>query len=249
MTHVRRQLAAVTAALALSVTSGAVASPAFADPRQTDKNPTATGYGGAVTTVDPEASAAGIEVLRKGGNAVDAAVAAAATLGVTEPYSAGIGGGGYFVYYDAKSGKVSTIDGRETAPAGIKPDAFIDPATGKPYNFTPELVTSGVSVGVPGTPATWERALKRWGSISLGDALEPAIDVAEDGFVVDETFRQQTADNQKRFEAFTSTKDLYLHDGKLPEVGSVFRNPDLADTYRLLARKGMDAFYEGPLAK
>ena len=248
MPHLGRRLAAVTAALAMSVTTGA-ASPASADPRQTDKNPTATGYGGAVTTVDPEASAAAIEVLRKGGNAVDAAVAAAATLGVTEPYSAGIGGGGYFVYYDAKSGKVSTIDGRETAPAKIKPDAFIDPTTKKPYNFTPELVTSGVSVGVPGTPATWERALKRWGSISLGDALEPAIDVADRGFVVDDTFRNQTQDNQARFAAFTSTKDLYLHDGKLPEVGSVFKNPDLADTYRLLADKGMDAFYDGPLAK
>jgi gamma-glutamyltranspeptidase/glutathione hydrolase len=248
MPHFGRRLAAVTAALAISVTTGAI-SPASADPRQTDKSPTATGYGGAVSTVDPEASAAAIEVLRKGGNAVDAAVAAAATLGVTEPYSAGIGGGGYFVYYDAKSGKISTIDGRETAPAGIKPDAFIDPATGKPYPFTPELVTSGVSVGVPGTPATWERALKRWGTVSLADALEPAIDVADRGFVVDDTFRNQTQDNQARFAAFTSTKDLYLHDGKLPEVGSVFKNPDLADTYRLLADKGMDAFYDGPLAQ
>ncbi|MFF1881998.1 gamma-glutamyltransferase [Pseudarthrobacter sp. NPDC058196] len=248
MPHFGRRLAAVTAALAIGVCTGAI-SPAAADPRQTDKNPTATGYGGAVSTVDPEASAAAIEVLRKGGNAVDAAVAAAATLGVTEPYSAGIGGGGYFVYYDAKSGKVSTIDGRETAPAGITHDAFIDPQTGKPYPFTPELVTSGVSVGVPGTPATWERALERWGTIGLGEALKPAIKVADRGFVVDETFRNQTRDNQKRFAAFTSTKDLYLQGGKLPEVGSVFKNHDLADTYRLLARNGMDAFYNGPLAK
>ena len=248
MPYLGRRLAAVTAALALSVTTGAI-TPASADPRQTDKDPTATGYGGAVSTVDPEASAAAIDVLRKGGNAVDAAVAAAATLGVTEPYSAGIGGGGYFVYYDAKSGKVSTIDGRETAPAGIKQDAFIDPKTGKPYPFTPDLVTSGVSVGVPGTPATWERALERWGTLSLKDALKPAIKVADRGFVVDETFRSQTADNQKRFEAFTSTKDLYLQGGKLPEVGSVFQNHDLADTYRLLARDGMSAFYTGPLAK
>jgi gamma-glutamyltranspeptidase/glutathione hydrolase len=236
----------------MSVTTGAMASPASANSGPADdtkKTPVATGYGGAVSTVDLDASAAAIEVLRKGGNAVDAAVAAAATLGVTEPYSAGIGGGGYFVYYDAKSHKVSTIDGRETAPAGISHDAFIDPATKKPYNFTPELVTSGVSVGVPGTPATWERALKRWGSMSLAETLEPAIEVATDGFEVDETFRQQTEDNQVRFEAFTSTRDLYLRDGKLPKVGSVFKNHDLADTYRLLASKGTDAFYSGPLAE
>ena len=117
-------------------------------------------------------------------------------------------------------------------------DAFIDPATGKPYNFTPELVTSGVSVGVPGTPATWERALDRWGTLDLEDALEPAIEVATRGFVVDETFRQQTLDNKLRFEAFTSTSSLFLPGGDAPAVGSVFRNPDLAETYRLLAKKG-----------
>ena len=249
MTHVRRQLAAVTAALALTATSGAMASPAFADPRATDKNATATGYGGAVSTVDPEASAAAIEVLKKGGNAADAAVAAAATLGVTEPYSAGIGGGGYFVFYDAKTKQVGTIDGRETAPAGIKPDAFIDPATQKPYKFTPDLVTSGVSVGVPGTPATWERALERWGTVSLGEALKPAIKVANRGFVVDETFRQQTLDNKVRFDAFTPTRDLFLPGGDAPAVGSVFQNHDLAETYRLLAKEGTDAFYGGPLAE
>ncbi|MDR6989610.1 gamma-glutamyltranspeptidase/glutathione hydrolase [Paenarthrobacter nitroguajacolicus] len=249
MTHVRRQLAAVTAALALTATSGAMASPAFADPRETDKNATATGYGGAVSTVDPEASAAAIEVLKRGGNAADAAVAAAATLGVTEPYSAGIGGGGYFVFYDAKTKQVGTIDGRETAPAGMKNDAFIDPATKKPYNFTPELVTSGVSVGVPGTPATWERALERWGTMGLGDALKPAIKVANRGFVVDETFRQQTLDNKLRFDAFTSTRDLFLPGGDAPAVGSVFKNHDLAATYRTLAKEGTDAFYGGPLAE
>jgi gamma-glutamyltranspeptidase/glutathione hydrolase len=230
------------------VTGGAVASPAFADPRETAKTPTATGYGGAVSTVDPEASAAAIEVLRKGGNAADAAVAAAATLGVTEPYSAGIGGGGYFVYYDAKSGKVGTIDGRETAPAAMPHNAFIDPATGKPYRFTPELVTSGVSVGVPGTPATWERALARWGTLDLGEALKPAIKVATRGFVVDATFRQQTLDNKARFAAFPATSKLFLPGGDAPAVGSVFQNHDLAATYRLLAQQGTDGFYAGPLA-
>ena len=120
-------------------------------------------------------------------------------------------------------------------------DAFIDPATGKPYNFTPELVTSGVSVGVPGTPATWERALDRWGTLSLGDALKPAINVATRGFVVDKTFRQQTLDSKARFEAFPSTSNLYLPGGDAPAVGSVFQNHDLADTYRLLAKKGTTA--------
>lgn len=248
MPHTRLRLATMTAVLALSVTSGAVASPAFADPRQTEKNATAIGYGGAVSTVDPEASAAAIEVLRKGGNAADAAVAAAATLGVTEPYSAGIGGGGYFVFYDAKTGKIGTIDGRETAPAAMPHDAFIDPKTGKPYNFTPQLVTSGISVGVPGTAATWERALDRWGTLSLGDALQPAIKVATRGFVVDPTFRQQTLDNKLRFEAFSSTSKLFLPGGDAPAVGSVFQNHDLAATYRLLAKQGTTAFYSGPLA-
>jgi gamma-glutamyltranspeptidase / glutathione hydrolase len=248
MPYVRRRLAAVTAALAVSVLNGTAISPAFADQRGTDKTSSATGYGGAVSTVDPEASAAAIEVLHDGGNAADAAVAAAATLGVTEPYSAGIGGGGYFVFYDAKRGKVGTIDGRETAPAVMPHDAFIDPATGQPYRFTPELVTSGVSVGVPGTPATWERALDRWGTVSLHDALEPAIDVATRGFEVDETFRQQTLDNKLRFEAFTSTSRLFLPGGDAPAVGSVLQNHDLAETYRLLAKQGTRGFYRGPLA-
>jgi gamma-glutamyltranspeptidase/glutathione hydrolase len=242
-------VAAVTAVLALIVTAGAVSTSAIADDdRQPKKTATATGYGGAVSSVDLDASAAAIEVLRHGGNAADAAVAAAATLGVTEPYSAGIGGGGYFVFYDARSGKVQTIDGRETAPEAMPADAFINTATTKPYSFA-ELVSSGVSVGVPGSLATWERALKRWGTLDLGHALEPAIEVAQDGFVVDDTFRQQTLDNKVRFSAYTPTRSLFLPGGDAPAVGSIFRNPDLADTYRLIARNGTDAFYSGPLAE
>lgn len=246
----RRFIHASACAAALTLVAGSItAVPAAAEPRLTDKQATATGTGGAVSTVDPEASAAAIAVLRKGGNAVDAAVAAAATLGVTEPYSAGIGGGGYFLYYDAASGKVSTIDGRETAPANMPQDAFIDPETGEPYPFTPELVTSGVSVGVPGTAATWQRALEKWGSLSLGQALQPAIKAATRGFVVDPTFREQTLDNKERFAAFDSTSELYLPGGDAPEVGTIIKNPDLARTYRLLARDGIEAFYNGALAE
>ncbi|MFR0638755.1 gamma-glutamyltransferase [Arthrobacter sp. LS16] len=248
MSRPRIRALACAAALALGL-GAASAVPASADPRQTEKDPVAQGSGGAVASVDPQASAAGIEILRKGGNAVDAAVATAAALGVTEPYSAGIGGGGYFMYYNAKTGKVSTIDGRETAPAAMPHDAFIDPATGKPYNFTPELVTSGAAVGVPGTLATWQRALDNWGTQDLKKVLQPAIQTASRGFVVDKTFREQTLDNKKRFEAFPDTSELYLPGGDAPKVGSIFKNHDLAATYRLLAKSGPKAFYQGELAQ
>lgn len=227
-----------------SPVAGAAAAP---DRKEPPRRPTVVGTGGAVTSVDPYASRIGLRVLKQGGNAVDAAVATAAALGVTEPYSAGVGGGGYLVYYDAASGKVRTIDGRETAPAGIGKKAFIDPETGEPYPFTPDLVTSGVSVGVPGTPATWQRALDQWGTWPLARTLRPAAALARKGFVVDRTFRQQTRDNRVRFRTFTSSKRLFLRDG-LPRVGSVFRNPDLAATYDLLARRGVGAVYRGVLA-
>jgi gamma-glutamyltranspeptidase / glutathione hydrolase len=213
----------------------------------TDKQPVAIGHGGAVSTVDPEATKVGLDVLRRGGNAVDAAVAAAATLGVTEPYSAGIGGGGFFVYYDARSGTVHTIDGRETAPAEMQADAFLD-ENGDPIPF-PEAVTSGLSVGVPGTPLTWQRALDEWGTVSLPQALTGATIVAARGFVVDETFHQQTLANEDRFDDFTSTRELFLPNGAAPPVGSVFRNTDLALTYLQLALRGVDWLYEGRLAR
>jgi gamma-glutamyltranspeptidase/glutathione hydrolase len=247
-----------TAALALTVPVPVLGAPT-ADPahassavrraHEPPRHATVTGKGGAVTSVDPYASRIGLEVLEHGGNAVDAAIATAAALGVTEPYSSGLGGGGFFVYYDAQRQRVKTLDGRETAPAAMKHDAFIDPSTGKPYNFTPELVTSGVSVGVPGTPATWQAALDRWGSMSLAQVLRPAAALARRGFVVDKTFNLQTTENAERFNTFTSSRKLFLRHGQAPKVGSVFRNPQLADTYELLAQRGMGAFYHGPLAR
>ncbi len=247
-------LAAALAVTALQVPTadGAAAPPAPSGQRVEEsprKAATVIGRGGAVTSVDAHASRIGLRVLKEGGNAVDAAIATAAALGVTEPYSAGIGGGGYFVYYDAKKKKVKTLDGRETAPAAMKHDAFIDPATGKPYNFTPELITSGVSVGVPGTPATWHAALNRWGSMPLAELLAPASALARNGFRVDKTFNLQTDDNAERFNTFTSSRKLFLRHGKAPKVGSTFRNPQLADTYDLLAERGIRAFYTGPLAR
>src|ERR1700744_2812637 len=115
------------------------------------KQPVAYGSGGGAATMSPSATRAAIDILQRGGNAVDAAVAAATTLGVTEPFVAGPGGGGYFVYYRAKDHKVFTIDGREKAPAGATPGMFLDPA-GTPLPFE-QAVESGVSVGVPGQVA------------------------------------------------------------------------------------------------
>lgn len=206
----------------------------------------AVGYGGAVSSVDPDASAAGVEVLRKGGNAVDAAVATAAALGVTEPYSAGVGGGGYFVYYDAKSRTVRTIDGRETAPLSADSDLFVE--NGKAIPFA-EAVTSGLSVGTPGTPATWQKALDKWGSKRLATVLKPAERLARDGFTVDDTFRSQTAANETRFRYFPDTAELFLPNGALPVVGSTFKNPDLARTYAELAKRGVGALYRGDIAE
>ncbi|MGI5404768.1 gamma-glutamyltransferase [Streptomyces sp. CA-135486] len=237
-------LAALSVPLVLSLTP-VEAAPAQQPPA---KEPVATGSGGAVASVNPYASRAGLEILRKGGNAVDAAVATAAALGVVEPYSAGVGGGGFFVYYDAKTGKVHTIDGRETAPARMRSDAFIDPATGRPVPFT-EAVNSGLSVGVPGTPATWENALDDWGTMPLRRTLAPATRLADEGFVVNKEFRAQTAMNEDRFRDFTSTSDLFLPGGELPVVGSRFRNPGLASTYRLLAKKGLAGFYGSEMAR
>jgi gamma-glutamyltranspeptidase/glutathione hydrolase len=230
-----------------AVAGSVVAGSAVAPPRDVPKNPTAKGYGGAVSTVDPTATAVGLAVLRRGGNAVDAAVAAAATLGVTEPFSAGIGGGGFFVYYDARRHRVQTIDGRETAPAAMRQDTFINPETGQPYVFA-EARVSGLSVGVPGTLATWQSAVHRWGTRTLGDLLRPAGTVADRGFTVDATFASQARDNAAAFGRFPATSALYLPGGIPPTVGSVLRNPDLADTYRLIARSGTDAFYAGPIA-
>lgn len=210
----------------------------------------ATGRGGAVATVDADAARIGLEVLRRGGNAIDAAVAAAAAVGVTDPFSAGIGGGGFMVIYLKDSDRVVTLDGREQAPAATTVDLFQDPQNPRDLlPFYPNRISSGVAVGVPGTPLEWAEALNRYGTLSLAAALQPAITLAEHGFVVDETFAQQIVQNQARFAVFTSTQALYLPNGHPPAMGTRFQNPDLARTYRLLAEQGVNAFYRGEIAE
>ncbi|MEU8974871.1 gamma-glutamyltransferase [Streptomyces monashensis] len=237
-----RKLAVLAVSAAL-VSVGAAAPPAATSGTPT-KAAVAVGYGGAVASVDADATAAGIEVLRHGGNAVDAAVATAAALGVTEPYSSGIGGGGYFVYYDARTRTVHTVDGRETAPLSADSGLFVE--HGKPLSFD-DAVSSGLSVGTPGTSATWQTALDRWGTERLGTVLKPAERIARDGFTVDDTFRSQTASNETRFRYFPDTARLFLPGSRLPAVGSTFKNPELARTYEELGRKGIGAVYRGDI--
>src|SRR5688500_2194048 len=129
---------------------------------QEQKQPTAVGSGGAAATVDLAGTQAAIRTLRRGGNAVDAAVTAAAVLGVTEPFSCGIGGGGFLLSYDARKGRATTIDHRETAPAAMRPDSFIENGTVLPFSAARY---SGLSVGVPGTVEGWETALRKHGTI------------------------------------------------------------------------------------
>ncbi|MDQ8047309.1 MAG: gamma-glutamyltransferase, partial [Patulibacter sp.] len=209
---------------------------------------TQLGTGGAVASVDANATAAGIRVLREGGNAVDAAVATAAALGVTEPYSAGVGGGGYMLIWQQAKHRAVTIDGRETAPQSLGPTGFIDPATGKPRPFD-TLVNSGLSVGVPGTAATWLVASKRFGKLSFAQALRPARRLAADGFVVDQTFHDQTVQNEDRFSRYPSTRALFLPGGAPTPVGGTLRNPDLAHTYALLAKDGTQPIYDGAIGR
>ena len=219
--------------------------PATAKPKAPDKHPVAIGTRGAVATVDPLATRAGLAMLRRGGNAIDAAVAAAATLGVTEPYSAGIGGGGFMVIHLADGNRVVTIDGREDAPDDAQFDA--DVFTERTSSFS-DAVNSGLSVGTPGTLATWVEALGQYGTMSLARTLKPAIRTARNGFVVDQTFADQTAANAARFRQIAPSAELFLDDGDVPAVGSVFRNRDLARTYRLIGRRGPAAFYSGTIA-
>jgi gamma-glutamyltranspeptidase / glutathione hydrolase len=241
-----RKLGALAVALVALVAALAVGANAPAVP-QPSKQAVAVGTGGAVATVDPDATQAGIQILREGGNAVDAAVAAGAALGGTEPYVAGIGGGGFMVIYLAREHRVVTIDGREKAPHAFQPTAFLDP-TGQPIPFYPQRVTSGMAVGVPGTLATWSEAAQRFGTMRLSRLLQPGIVLAERGFEVDQTFHDQTVLNEPRLNAFTSSRALYLTpDGQAPPVGSVLRNPDLARTYGLIAHDGAAALYRGPI--
>jgi gamma-glutamyltranspeptidase/glutathione hydrolase len=212
------------------------------------KRPVAVGGGGAVASADVHASRAGIRVLRDGGNAVDAAVAVASTLGVTQPFVAGPGGGGFMVIYLARQHRILVIDGREKCPAVCNPRYFLN-KHGDPLPFE-QARRSGLSVGVPGQVMTWAKAARRFGRHGFAADLRPAIRVAEQGFRITADFRQQERVALPDLRSFTSSRKLFLTKaGKPLPVGSRLRNPDLARTYQALAAHGPRYLYHGPLGK
>jgi gamma-glutamyltranspeptidase/glutathione hydrolase len=199
--------------------------------------------------MDLNASQAAITVLKHGGNAIDAAVAAASTMGVTIPFVAGPGGGGFMVIYLAHSHQVVTIDGRENCPAACTRGMFIDPGTGQPldYFFASD---QPLATGVPSMVATWAKAVSQYGRLSLAADLAPAIAVAERGFRVNADFRQLEQSDLPELRAYTASRQLFLTPGGNPlPAGSVLRNPDLARTYRLLASHGPSYLYDGPIGQ
>ena len=212
------------------------------------KEPVAVGTGGAVASMDLGASQAGITALQHGGNAIDAAVATASALGVTIPFVAGPGGGGFMVIYLARTHQVVTIDGRENCPQACTTTMFIDPKTGQPYDYD-YASDQPLATGVPSMVATWAKAVSQYGRQSLADDLQPAIGLARSGFRTDADFQQLTQSELPELQAYPASHWLLTSAGQPLPVGTLLKNPDLARTYELLGRHGPSYLYNGPLGR
>ncbi len=193
---------------------------------------------------NPLASDAGRAVLRDGGSAVDAAIAMQLVLGLVEPQSSGLGGGAFVVAFDAGSGKVSSYDGRETAPAAAKPALFL--RDGKPLPFA-DAVNSGLSVGTPGLLRVLELAHRRHGRLPWAQLFAPAIALAERGFPVSARLHRQIAGNRS-LAAQDAARAYFFPNGQPAPVGHLLKNPAYAEVLRRVAQQGVDAFYEGEIA-
>jgi gamma-glutamyltranspeptidase / glutathione hydrolase len=198
---------------------------------------------GIVATSQPLATAAGLEILAKGGNAADVAVAAGAALNVTEPTSTGIGGDMFALYYSADTKQVTALNGSGRAPAALTLDRL------KKEGFSTELPPFHAhTVTVPGACAGWVDLIERHGSLSMAEILAPAIRLARDGFpVAPITSRSWQRGAQNRLRSAPNGHELMI-DGRGPNVGEIFRNPNLAHTFEIVARGGKSAFYEGEIA-
>lgn len=200
-----------------------------------------------VAAAHPDAAAAGVEVLKAGGTAMDAAVAVQMMLTLVEPQSSGIGGGAFLLYWDASKKQLFAWDGRETAPAAVEPDLFLDD-DGKPLGFF-DAVVGGRSVGVPGVVRMLDAAHDKHGKLPWARLLEPAIEKAEVGFVMYDRLHKQLENDPALSKLSPAREYFYTDDGEPLPVGAVRKNVPLARTLRTLAEGGADAFYDGPLAE
>lgn len=200
----------------------------------------------AVATAHPLATEAAHAILRKGGNAFDAAVAAAATLAVVEPYGSGLGGGGFFLLHRARDGHTVMVDGRERAPLAARHDMYLDDE-GK---VIPRASLDGpLAAAIPGSPAALVHIASKYGRLPLAESLAPAIRIAREGFSVSSHYRERA---RRRFGAlvdYPTAGEIFLADGEPPEKGFVLRQPDLAATLARLAEQGHDGFYRGEIAR
>lgn len=212
----------------------------------------AKAYNGMVASAHPLATQVGVDILKAGGNAVDAAVAVGFALGVVEPNASGLGGGGFLMVREAKTGKVRFIDFREKAPAGATAAMFALDEKGKPRfdrrGFKPSAI-GGRSIAVPGEVAGLLAALEQYGTMDRQKVIAPAIKFAEDGIVVSDVLAGLIAKHYEHLSAFPASEALYLIDGFAKEAGETIVNKDLARTLRIIQEKGRDGFYKGEIAE
>lgn len=200
----------------------------------------------AIASAHPLATQAGLDILAAGGNAVDAAIAVAASLGVVEPYSAGIGGGGFWLLYDAGEDRYRFIDARETAPAAAHRDYYLD-ADGCVNRD--RAINGPSAAGIPGQPAAFAHLSERYGQLPLQQTLAVAIQQARDGFAVDEKYRSWLSFRLDALRRYPESARIFLQQNEIPAVGHIIRQPDLAATLTALARQGHAGFYQGPVAE
>ncbi len=200
----------------------------------------------AVASAHPAATRAGMEILRAGGNAFDAAVAVSAALAVVEPYSSGLGGGGFWLLHRASDGYEVMIDGREKAPLAAHRDMYLD-ARGEPVAGA--SIDGSLAAGIPGEPAALAHIAGRYGRLPLWQSLAPAIRLATEGFRVDEHYRRMAEFRLASLRASPAAAKQFLLNNEVPPEGYLIRQPALAGTLRALARKGRAGFYEGEIAR
>jgi gamma-glutamyltranspeptidase / glutathione hydrolase len=200
----------------------------------------------AIASAHPLATAAGHEILKRGGNAFDAAVAVAAALAVVEPYSSGLGGGGFFLLHRASDNKQVMIDARETAPAGVTREHYFD-ANGEPIPRA--TMQGGTASGIPGTPAGLAHLARVYGALPLADTLAPAIRLARDGFAVDGRYARIAKIREGVLRKLPEASRIFLADGQALTPGHVLKQPELAQTLTRIALQGAQGFYAGPVAQ